>query len=568
MSYDLLLLHPPYILNESDYPIFPLPWNLGHVGSTSYIGKYPVGPSWTYMPLGFNTMRNYIASHSDFSVGMENLAILRHTPPRSILKRFKSQEITDMSILTELAEAAHYQRTVAAIQGFEASIFAVDLHWIVYAQGALKTLELIKKHHPGSTTVIGGLTASYFADEIMDRYPFIDFLVWGDGCIPLLKLTEEINGDGNFGGIPNLYYRENDSIRKGPVRRLNDHTIVATDREPLDSVTMARGCPLNCITCGGSQSAFDQLFSQNESREYSVETILGKIESIGTYAPHINHVFLIHDPILTIGRKKWNTILDEIHRNSFNMTFLVEFFMPHTVEDIRIIGDKIPGSSIQISPESMDEEVRSFHKQLRYSNSDLIENLDAIRDHSDLSMGVWFLTGLAGDSRATVDTTISFVEEYYRKITDVHRDLLMYNEMLFLDPGSLAFMNPEQYGYKLRLKTLEDHVQGFSMPLFKYQMNYETRSLSRDDIVSLFLYMHDRMNEIYLRCGVLNEVQHGRISLYNNLLRRFESKYDEAMRVSSPADRIHRFIKLGMEFRAALNTVSDYPHKDISNITP
>ena len=561
MKYELLLLHPPYILNESDYPIFPLPWNLAHVGSTSYIGKYPVGPSWTYMPLGFNTMRNYIASKSDFTVGMENLAILRHTPPRTILKRFKSQELTDMSILTELAEATHYQRTVAAIKSFNATIFAVDLHWIVYAQGALKTLELIKNLHPGSSTVIGGLTASFFADEIMNSSPFIDFLIRGDGCIPLLRLTEEIHGKRNFGSIPNLYYREDDTIRKGPNRTLSDHTIVSADREPLDSVTMARGCPLNCITCGGSQSAFDRLFSLNESKGYSVDTIVGKIEIIGKYAPHIQHVFLIHDPILTIGRKKWYTILDEIHRNDFNMTFLIEFFMPHPVEDIRLVGEKVPGSSIQISPESMDEEVRSFHKQLRYSNKDLIDTLDAILEHPELSMGVWFLTGLAGDSRDTVDTTISFVDEYYRKITDVKRDLLMYNEMLFLDPGSLAFMNPERYGYRLRLKTLEDHIQGFTMPLFKYQMNYETRALSRDDLVSLFLYMHDRMNEIYRRCGVLNEQQYSRVSLYNNLLRKFENVYDEAVYQSEGQYRIQRFRDLGREIRAELE-----PDKDIIDL--
>jgi hypothetical protein len=126
--------------------------------------------------------------------------------------------------------------------------------------------------------------------------------------------------------------------------------------------------------------------------------------------------------------------------------------------------------------------------------------------------------------------------------------------MLFLDPGSLAFRNPEQYGYRLRLKTLEEHVHGFSMPLFKYQMNYETRSLSRNDLVSLFMYMHDRMNRIYVQRGVLNEMQYERISRYNNLLKHFESRYDEAVCQLKGEHRLRRFRDLGRELRAELNS--------------
>ena len=37
-----------------------------------------------------------------------------------------------------------------------------------------------------------------------------------------------------------------------------------------------------------------------------------------------------------------------------------------------------------------------------------------------------------------------------------------------LDPGSLAFDNPEQYGYTLRAKTLEEHRQRLVQPSWKH----------------------------------------------------------------------------------------------------
>jgi hypothetical protein len=86
--YDVLLIHPPYLLHDEGYPIFPLPWSLGHVGSTTYIGKYPVGPAWTYYPLGFNTMREFVRMNSDFSIEIKNLSVLKYLVPQPIMAKY------------------------------------------------------------------------------------------------------------------------------------------------------------------------------------------------------------------------------------------------------------------------------------------------------------------------------------------------------------------------------------------------------------------------------------------------------------------------------------------------
>ena len=53
----------------------------------------------------------------------------------------------------------------------------------------------------------------------------------------------------------------------------------------------------------------------------------------------------------------------------------------------------------------------------------------------------------------------------------------------FIDPGSQVFERPEEYGYKLLCRTLEEHRQALLSPAWSYMLNYETDWLSRNEIV-------------------------------------------------------------------------------------
>lgn len=552
--YDLILVHPPFLLMEQTIPTCPIPWNLGHVGSTSYIGKYPVGPSWTSMPLGFTTIKNYVHRRSDFRVDIQNLAALRFAPPAWAHRKYREQAKGDWSVLTDLAEATQYGRSREILRRLEAPVFGVDLHWVVYAQGALETLRLIKQLHPDSLTVVGGFTASFFAEEIIRSYPFVDFVIVGDGSVPLLRLLEEVNGQQRYADVPNLIFRENGRISCGPRVVLNDAAIVEDDPEVSDSVPLGRGCPLSCITCGGSQPAMPRLSGWDAPIPYSVESIMRKL--IGATSTPGQGVFLIHDPLITLGRTTWEALMQEISHSGIPTNFLIEFFAPCPKEDIYRIARMLPGSFIQISAESMDEGVRAFHKNLRYSNDDLIATMDAVLDTGELRLAVWFLAGLANDSRSSVDQTLRFVREYYAKIDNVQRDLLMYNEMMFIDPGSLAFCDPKRHGYRLLHHSLAAHVDAFALPFFKHHIGYETTTLSRDDLFQLFLYMHEEMNAVYREAGVLTPEQYARVSRYNALLREYAPRYDVAVAMTPSSGRTKEFIALGTRLREELGAAS------------
>ena len=59
--------------------------------------------------------------------------------------------------------------------------------------GSLSLAELVKKHHPDKPVILGGLSATYYHEEIMRDYPFVDFIVCGDSTEePLRQLMEAI----------------------------------------------------------------------------------------------------------------------------------------------------------------------------------------------------------------------------------------------------------------------------------------------------------------------------------------------------------------------------------------
>jgi hypothetical protein len=76
----------------------------------------------------------------------------------------------------------------------------------------------------------------------------------------------------------------------------------------------------------------------------------------------------------------------------------------------------------------------------------------------------------------------------------------------FLDPGSIAFENPEAHGYKLRAKTLEEHRQRLLLPSWKHIMNYESESMSPDEMVEATYDAAIDLNRVKAQAGVLDPV--------------------------------------------------------------
>jgi radical SAM superfamily enzyme YgiQ (UPF0313 family) len=160
-----------------------------------------------------------------------------------------------------------------------ASLILIDLHWYEHSFGALEVAGICKKVMPEVPVVLGGLTATWFAKEILENFPAVDFIIRGDAEKPLYQLVNQIlSKEMKFTRVPNLCYKDSGKIVENPLT----YTAAPEDLDKLDFVNLdflhnqqlyykyqsaefdlvtshwlciGRGCKIDCSFCGGGRNA-------------------------------------------------------------------------------------------------------------------------------------------------------------------------------------------------------------------------------------------------------------------------------------------------------------------------
>lgn len=122
----------------------------------------------------------------------------------------------------------------------------------------LRICSAIRVRAPATVIVLGCVHASYNAPFILQRYPFIDYIVREEGEIAFRQLLEAIAGQRALASVGNLTYRDGGEVRASAslplipdldTLPLPDMSLVSL--QPQDSVwiEIGRGCPFRCNFC-------------------------------------------------------------------------------------------------------------------------------------------------------------------------------------------------------------------------------------------------------------------------------------------------------------------------------
>src|SRR5208283_4476807 len=92
-----------------------------------------------------------------------------------------------------------------------------DLHWLLYAHGALEVARIVKEIHPGVPVIMGGLSSTYFHEELI-AYPQVDYVLRGDSTEPPLhQLLLALHKGAPMDRIPNLTWKSHGETRINPL---------------------------------------------------------------------------------------------------------------------------------------------------------------------------------------------------------------------------------------------------------------------------------------------------------------------------------------------------------------
>ena len=71
----------------------------------------------------------------------------------------------------------------------------------------------------------------------------------------------------------------------------------------------------------------------------------------------------------------------------------------------------------------------------------------------------------------------------------------------FLDPGSRVFEEPERFGYRVFARSLEEHRRLLVQPSWERILSYETKWMSRAELVNATYDAAERLNQAKLKYG-------------------------------------------------------------------
>ena len=120
----------------------------------------------------------------------------------------------------------------------------------------LTVAEQVKARLPQCTIVLGGPEVSYRAGDVLHNYPFVDYLISGEGERPFSQLLTALEKDVPVTNIGSLSYRLNDTVVEGkphvtdeiPPSPYCDEYFSALNGR-IAYIETSRGCPFSCAFC-------------------------------------------------------------------------------------------------------------------------------------------------------------------------------------------------------------------------------------------------------------------------------------------------------------------------------
>jgi B12-binding domain/radical SAM domain protein len=512
----------------------------------------PSTPVFEMYPIGFTTMAEYL-ERNGYQCRIVNLAV---------------RMLED--VLYDVEET---------IRKMDSAIFGIDLHWLPHAHGSIEVAKIVKRLHPDRPVLFGGLSATYFHEELI-QYPAVDFILRGDSTeYPLLEFVRYIHSGGatrpapnsiqarELEKIPNLVWKDNEGhahvnpltyspdsldgilldysrVVKSVVRDRDLASYIpfrAWMRYPITAALTVRGCSYNCTTCGGGCAMFRKYHNRQKPAFRNPVDLANDIRRIGAFSK--GPVMVLGD-IRQAGSEYADKFLESI--SGYRKPLYFELFDAWPRDFTRRLSQAIPNYVIEISMESHDEHVRrAFGRP--YSNQSIEHTIEDALEFGCQRLDLFFMIGIKEQTYQSVMDTVEYSRNQLQKYSrnGIHHVVPFISPMApFLDPGSRAFEEPEKHGYRLFARTLEEHRRKLLEPSWKYVLNYETIWMNRDQIAAATYEAGRRMNEIKAEFGVISAEKAAATETRINLAVQLMAEIDELMKIEDIDTRKSRILEL------------------------
>ncbi|MHA1975897.1 MAG: B12-binding domain-containing radical SAM protein [Candidatus Hodarchaeales archaeon] len=321
--------------------------------------------------------------------------------------------------------------------------------------------EKLKKSNPERQIVLGGPEASGLAEQILEKYEFIDFVFNGEGesAFKLFLTNKDLTS------VPGLVYRNNGLVLSNPEVQMKSLEELALPYESQDyraylensetpvraAIETSRGCPFSCAYC---------TWGERKMKYFSLEKLKPAFEFLFNHRKVKTIYITDSNPFLRKERSlELLNFLIKANMHKKPVTFEVS---PEYLTNERIVKliSQLNNEEFAFGVQSTAPEVLSRIK--RKFNSDLYrKNIKLIRKQNK-AVEFWFslIIGLPGDNYTQFVDSVEFVLK-------LKPEGIYFHELLCL-PGSDLYKNPSAYGIQYMEDPPHKLISNETFPQIEY----------------------------------------------------------------------------------------------------
>lgn len=383
--------------------------------------------------------------------------------------------------------------------------------------GAFRGLRIIAKRikdmFPNVPIVIGGITATMLAREILRKYSYIDYVVIGEGETTFLELARCITNKRQSleNSIDGIAFRHDGGIKLNPKTRFIDNLdalpfvdygILNVEEYKMDTsgwyspkkiktgqpfpILSSRSCPQRCTFCNM------WLVHGPKIRLRSPGNVLDEMEHL--YNDYNVRYFQFIDDNLTFDKRRILEICNGILKRDMNIQFDTPNGICINRLDQDIIDAMVDAGMIRISVaiESGSEYIRNraIGKGLRTEK--IYEVVEGCAKHSHLWIKGFFVIGMPQETYETL-------EETYKMIKELPLDTF---GVFFATP----YLGTELFNYCLKHNLLpykvEDYVNVDDLQLGAMRPHFKPHKLTEEDLLRFQKKSYDYLKKKRMASGL------------------------------------------------------------------
>lgn len=376
---------------------------------------------------------------------------------------------------------------VAEVKKSGAKLVCFPLHWHATSRTVVNLARDVKRANPDVKVCLGGYTASAFNQEILRNFPFIDFIIRGDGEEALLALARHVVEGAPVDDVPNLARMVDGEYVAATRRHVNtgldlaryefsrfdllrhweyycqrgvmEGRIKLEDREPgIFYCNAGRGCPYDCTFCGGSRTAQNYISGRQNVAWRPVDAMLRDLVRMPEF--NLDTWYNTYQP--TPVEDWFREMFAAIRAAGLRIKMVQECLHIPSREWIEDFARTfLPGSRLDFVMYNGDDSLRKLNKKNYFSGQQILDVLQ-ITEPLGIKTDLCFLTGLPFEELRHFDQHFRYITE----LRDKH-DLVGVNcEILAIEPRAPMNVDTKRHLIVSHANTFQDFYELHKEPVF------------------------------------------------------------------------------------------------------